>query len=265
MKRRRQHHNIVIQARDIAILKELVESRAVTTRHFAQLFFNGSDGAARKRLRLMRQAGWINVRTTTPGTSDLLQLTRSGYQLLTHYETPALEWPQVARRQRVNSSMLQHELAVMDTNCALARTSQLMGFTTIRPDRYLRPRIRSRGSHHSLPYPDAHLQLEADTGVGHFFLELDNGTQRLSTIQEKVQAYRDAVCVLPAGTADAPAAVPFRILFVCRTLQRRDNLASCMLAMTPPVRRFCVLVLLDDLSRGRVDDRWITPDMLEGI
>jgi hypothetical protein len=118
-----------------------------------------------------------------------------------------------------------------------------------------------------MPYPDAYLQLKTDRGIDHFFMELDNGTQRLSTIQQKVQAYRKTACLdLPMGAglqrARTATTVPFRILFVCLSHRRRDSLASCMLKMKPPVRRFCVLALLSDLNEARVEERWITPDML---
>lgn len=251
------HENIVPQQRDIAILRELSESRAVAIRHLAAFYFLGSRGAAYKRLQSLHKAGLIDVYRTTPGYPDIVQLTIAGYKLLSDHQVPVFLWPQVQRRQCVSDSVLRHELAVMDVRASLARGSKygkLRQFLTHRIDRmFLNPpswRCITR------PTPDAYIRLShAASRANHFFLEVDTGSQRHQIIEDKIRAYRQIkrlglAVQKPRAHLTAPA-MQFRVLFVCLTDGRRDGLIACLQNMHPPVRSFAVVMTLSELeSKG---------------
>jgi hypothetical protein len=250
--------HIVVQSRDVAVLHELSQSRAVAVRHLAQLYFNQSRVAAYKRLQLLCRAGLTSMQRTPPGLPDVVQLTRQGYSILSDHHAPAFSWSQVQRRQRVRLTAITHELAVMDVKSSLARGSRLgkmRCFSTAGLERVILDPMGQRSNRLPLPTPDAYIQTFNGGRLEHFFLELDTGSQCHQVIEEKIRAYRQSRCVDPSGPTghrgSSKATAPFRVLVVCLTPRRRDELIACLQHMRPPVRTFAIVTLLKDLEAGR--------------
>lgn len=258
----------VLQPRDIAILRELSESRAIGSRHLACLLFHGSIGAAYKRLRSLCRANLICLIRTPAGYPDRVQLTHRGYRVLSDHEEPAFSWAEVQRRHRVSHTVLRHELAIMDVKSYLASGSplgKLIHFLTHGTDRVLSHSMGLRNKRIDLPTPDAYIQLvDGDNHVNHFFLELDTGSQTHRVIENKIRKYRLAKLTNRSSSnrhlQGAASTKPFRLLFVCLTPQRREQLIHCLKNMRPPVRTFAIVTLLSDLEQGKLSQPPFSPN-----
>jgi len=58
--------SIIFQSRDISLLRDLFESRVMTSSHAATLHFEGSRDAAKKRLQKLKASGYISERARRP-------------------------------------------------------------------------------------------------------------------------------------------------------------------------------------------------------
>lgn len=73
--------SISLQDRDNALLRGLFESRVMTSKHVATLYFEGRAEAAKKRLQKLKTAGFVKERPRRAYEPSLLFLTSS---LLSH-------------------------------------------------------------------------------------------------------------------------------------------------------------------------------------
>src|SRR5690349_5103525 len=117
---------IELQDRDLTLLRDLFESRLMTSSHVAILHFEARSEAAKKRLQKLKAAGLIGVRPRRPTELAVHFLTPKAITLLrTH---GALDgYPQLApltltKRAQVSQFTVQHELAVMDVKAAFHST-----------------------------------------------------------------------------------------------------------------------------------------------
>jgi len=114
-----------IQDRDLEILRGLFESRVMTARHVAAIYFAGSYEAARKRLQKLKAAGYVKERPRRAYDPAVLFLTKKAFALLCEHGTindyPHMTWKHLEKRVRVSPLTLTHELQVLDVKAAIAQ------------------------------------------------------------------------------------------------------------------------------------------------
>src|ERR1017187_3035157 len=105
-----------LQERDLALLKNLFESRIMIAGHVAQLFFNGKREATKKRLQKLKAEGLITERARRAFEPSLLFRAPKGLAVLKErgvlLEFPSLPPETLRRRTRVSQITLCHELEV---------------------------------------------------------------------------------------------------------------------------------------------------------
>lgn len=269
--------NIEHQERDIALLRDLFASRAMTLVHIAALHFRGRAEAAKKRLQKLKAAGLIAERPRKARDPGVLFLTREGFDLLTDRgelaDYPALTWPQFERRSRVSPLTLRHELEVMDAKAALApAVAGLSGMTVIEFSTWPLLHqfdVQTRGRAPIRVKPDGFLRVEEKGADGEvfehaFFLEVDRGTETLDTLGRRLFAYREYYSGGGfATTFGAPRAdfaqYPFRVLIVLPSDERRNNLAESLLALKPPIETQAWMTTASELRSDPLGPIWLRP------
>jgi hypothetical protein len=268
--------NIELQERDFELLHALFESRVLTCAHIAALFFHDRREATKKRLQKLKGAGYLGERPRRPWEPSILLLTREGHQLLrergqlgtVHADTPA----RLAERGGVSQLTLQHELAVLDVKVSVVRALEqrshvrLLEFSTrpslhefsvstpsgldvtVKPDGFLRLLDKRPG-----PSPDQA-----------FFLEVDRSTESLDILVARATSYArfsrsGGFAVRNGGGAGDHRKHPFRVLFVFRTAQRRDNVAERLLATDPPILTQAWLTTLAEVKADPLGAIWVRP------
>ena len=269
--------------RDYRILRGLFESRLMTIQHIAALYFDGNLDAARKRVWKLKNAGVLNEQTRQrPYDPSILYLTRKGFEMLTSegrlIDYPTIGWPMMEKRTDVSPLTRQHELDVMTAKAAIVtavnRTPvhKIAEFSTW-------PRLFSFPSKTTSPQgygkrvwikPDAFIRIRETDPHGFdatehlFYLELDRSTEAQARLQAKAGAfaehYRSGGLAKRFGApAEAYEQFPFRVLIVCRTAERRNNVAAAMLARRPPILTMVWLTTFDELCRDSLGTIWIRP------
>lgn len=261
-----------IQSRDIAILYELTTMHAVTMHHIACLYFDKKYAAAYKRIARLRNAGLIELRPgELGGQSALLQITRSGYKVICSYASTTVPWATIQRRhQRNRDAFLKHDLGIMDFKAviipALAEypDRRVETFTTKAAHLVAHKQTRDHGLGGRGLRPDAYTRIADGDQWAHLFIEIDRGTEPQRTVQQKAIVYRHryrtgAFARSMHGTPSAPESAPFRVLFVCSSEERRDNLANCLLDIVPPVLTQCWFATKKDVLSDPLGAIWLTP------
>lgn len=281
-RRRTKRPNVVLQERDLAVLRGLYESRTMTLRHAADLHFGGSYEYAKRRLRDLRAAGLVRVRKRTVVDADALFLARRGHEALLGRGAlaglPAMRWPSLQKRSDVSPLTLDHELDVMGVKAAVARAVAdrddlaVEAFTTW-------PRLARFRARRHLPRPwegptmmvnpDGFLHLlrrRADGTAGRtfFYLEVDRSTETLATLVGRMQGYRDhyerggLAARFGASRSDWKR-WPFRVLWTFRSPERRANVAAAFAAASPAVGGQALLALFDDAVADPLEPVWRRP------
>jgi hypothetical protein len=269
--------------RDYRLLRGLFESRVMTVKHASDLYFDGNLDAAYKRLWKLKNARLVAERTRPrPYDPSILYLTRQGFELLTGdgrvIDYPAIGWQTMQKRTNVSTLTLQHELDVMTAKSAfttaIAKTDtfKIAEFSTW-------PRLFAFPSKTVSPHgygkrvwikPDAFIRVREidphgfDATEHFFYLELDRSTEPLSRLQAKAGAYAEhyrsgGLAKRFGASAEAYEQFPFRVLIVCKSDERRNNIAAALLARRPPILTLVWLTNFDDLCRNALHPIWIRP------
>ena len=97
--------SILLQDRDLVVLRGLFECRVMTKEHAATLYFEGKSEAAKKRLQKLKAMGLISERPRRAFEPSVLFLTRKGLILLQEKgvlaQYPTFDLPVLDRRTRV--------------------------------------------------------------------------------------------------------------------------------------------------------------------
>jgi hypothetical protein len=270
--------SVVLQERDVALLRGLFEARVMRLSHIAKLYFDGRAEAAKKRIQKLKAGGLVRERpgrrASEPAT---LSLTKRAFDELTARRAlagyPVFGWKTLERRVDVSDATLKHESSVVDVKAALSPAIDATNGLTVTEfvvwpllcsfevnDRY----GRRQGK------PDGLLRVEEEDGedlLEHvFFLEVDRGQESQSVILEKVETYR---AYLNSGDLAArlgeSGQVPFRVLIVFRSTTRREapsierrNNAAERLALAGH-RTFVWLTTLEELIAAPLGKIWTTP------
>jgi hypothetical protein len=270
---------ISVQDRDLALLRGLLESRAMTVMHAAALCFGGSKEAAKKRLQKLKKARLIGERERRPYEPAILFLTRKGFMLLRERgilaEYPRLHLPVLFKRARVSPITLHHELEVMDVKAAFHSAIkppmpyEIVEFSTwpllnefeVCPPGHAGTGITVK--------PDGFIRIhekEADGGLSEhtFCLEVDRSSEIQDTLAARAGCYFNyyksgGFAVRNGAERSAFKEYPFRVLMVFKTAERRNNTAERLLQSTPPIFTHVCLSTFAEVTRNPLGPIWFCP------
>ena len=266
---------VQLQPRDYRLLRSLFECRTMTLSQATALFFEGRYEAARKRIQILRRAGYIGDKRRKIGEESVLFLTKLAFERLSAdgrlTDHPSLTPKQFLTRSQVKDSTIRHELSVMDVRVALTTAPIASGkyrvdtFTTwplLSQFEAIHPTERQR----VLLRPDGFLCLtdtQAKTEFS-FFLELDRSTEVQRLLAEKALCYRDfytsgGFALRSGGAAADFRDYPFRVLMVLQTAERRNNTAERLMNCTPPIKFQTWLTTREEVLSDPLGKIWVSP------
>lgn len=201
-------------------------------------------------------------------------LTREGRLI----DYPSIGWPTMEKRTRVSPLTLQHELDVMTAKAAITTGIHCSGMHKV-AEFSTWPRLFAFASKTVSPHgygkkvwikPDAFVRIRETDEHGFddtehlFYLELDRSTEPLPRLQAKAGAYAEhyrcgGLAKRFGAPADAYQQFPFRVLIVCRTDERRNNIAASMLLRRPAILTMVWLTTLKELCDDSQSAIWIRP------
>jgi Replication-relaxation len=271
--------SISLQERDLSILRVFFESRLMTSAHVAAIFFDGKKEGAKKRLQKLKAEGFITERSRRAFEPSLLFLTPKGLSTLKERgvlrEFPSLPSEAIQRRTRVSRTTLSHELEVMDVKTAFhaaIRSIEIFSVAEFTTWPSLNQFIASRPGRDAeevLVKPDGFVRIhetEANDGLSEhtLFLELDRSTETLDTLVSRALCYLDyyksgSFAVKNGASRSSYRDFPFRVLFVFKTAERRNNFAERLIRNLPPVLTNAWLSTQAEVMRDPLGAVWITP------
>lgn len=236
---RARARNVQLQARDLAVLKQIVDDRFLTLSHLTALFFP-SEHMAKKRLQKLWNAGYVK-REFAPSGFDpgpaIYCLTAQGRNTLIQQGVvppEAMTWHK--DRNRGTFPFKQHELEVSDIRVALTVASRTSIDATLCHfgrgadyyDRVINREPAKFEQEHIPIRPDGFFILQMDNGYHNFFLEVDRGTMKLSRLHTKLKGYKayyfEGGYWLKYGQGQGRKEDhSFRVLMTCPTEETRNN------------------------------------------
>jgi hypothetical protein len=269
--------SIHYQERDFVLLRALFESRIMTIDHMAKLFFEGRKEAAKKRVQRLKAAGLLGERARRVNEPSIHFLTTKAFKLLSTEGFlsgyPALTPSALAKRPQVSALTLAHELEVMDIKAALcsaiAKTTSLKVVEFRTWPMLNQFKVRRPGAADMLVKPDGFVRICEEKPAGGlsehtFFVENDRGTESLATLAIKARVYashyRGGGMALKHGQpASSYRSFPFRVLFVLKSDERRDNIAKRLLENNPPTLTQVWLTTIRDFVADPLGSVWVRP------
>jgi hypothetical protein len=265
---------MILQERDIALLRSLLESRIMTVMHIAALHFKGRNEATKKRLQKLKAHGYIRERRRRVSDPSILSLTAQAFALL-KTEGILAEYPSFdqSKRSRVSDLTIRHELEVLDVKAAYHSAIQnRSGFSMDEfctwPACYEFVALSTTGCE-ILVKPDGFICVhEAETGSkGYehfFFLEVDRSSETQDTLVNRIALYASyhksgGFAEWRGGKREEFKEYPFRVLVVLKTAERRNNLAERLLQMNPPILTRACLTTLAEVKLNPLGPIWIRP------
>jgi hypothetical protein len=119
--------------------------------------------------------------------------------------------------------------------------------------------------------PDGFIRIhekESDGGIsGHtFFLEVDRSTEALDVLRQRAHSYLDyyrsgGFAIRRGGRSDEYKKFPFRVFWVCKSVQRQQNIIERFYAGTPPILMQALIGTLEDAANDPLGENWMTPMM----
>jgi len=260
------------QDRDLAVLRDLFESRVMTTQHIAILHFSGRIEATKKRLLILEKARLIAERPRKPFQPAVLFLAREGVRLLDEsgvlLNYPSFTLPALTRRAQVSEMTLRHELSIIDVKAAIfSATRRSSSFVTIKFTTW--PLLNQFTARGVTVKPDGYFRFlehgQQNGVIEHdFFLEVDRSTEALDSLVSRAAAYLDFYH--SGGFAErnhAPHSAfrkfPFRVLMVFNTVERKNNIAERLLQTNPPILTQVWLTTLPEILNDALGQIWIRP------
>lgn len=266
-----------LQERDLAILTGLFESRVMTAAHVAALYFEGRAEAAKKRLQAIKAAGLVGERRRSVNEPATLFVAKKGFSLLESRGIlqmyPPLSLPALEKRAQVSDLTIRHELEVMDVKAAFH--SALRGNPTYSIAEFgTWPRLYEfeafiQPGEKAVVRPDGFARIhekESDGGLSEhtFFLENDRSSESLDRLVFRAAGYLDyyksgGFAAKNGALRSAFKDYPFRVLIVCKSAERRNNIAERLLEQVPPILTQVCLSTIDDVRRDPLGTIWIRP------
>ena len=255
----------------------------MTLAHSASLFFGGSTEAAKKRTQRLKAAGYVHERPRFRAYDpSILSLTRRGFEalrraaLLSDY--PNIGWESMERRTHVSPFTLQHELDVLTAKAAIVArlrsvsTHRVIEFSTW-PRLFsfrARQQINSGVTRSVVMKPDGFIRIAVDheqrTDAKElaFFLELDRSTETQGNLRYRATGYRDfyrsgGFARWRGHSPESFRQFPFRVLWVFRNAERRNNVTESFLQHNPPILTHSLLTTIDELKADPLGMIWVQP------
>lgn len=273
--------DINLQPRDIVLLRGLFESRIATLTHLSKLHFDGKAESTKKRLQKLKSAGFVGERARKVSDPSILYLTKKAFEFLDQNghlcNYPKLTWAQLESRVQVSLLTIRHELEVMDVKSAFAQSLRVRdGFSLAEFSTW--PRLSEFPSYHPTTgtkitvKPDGFIRIREQDAEGlseHLlFFELDRSTESQSILATRTQCYLDfykqgGMAVRHGEDRSKFRDFPFRVLIVCKTAERRNNLAHSLLSANPPIRTFAWLSTVTEVTADPLGSVWLTPEAYE--
>lgn len=269
---RPQRHAFILQPRDHALIRDLFESRVMTTSHIAALHFDGRIEAAKKRLLKLKDGGLIGERPRSPFEPAVLFLARDGIRLLdvrgTILEYPPLPLATLERRARVSELTLRHELSVVDVKASVVSATRATKSLSVE-EFSTWPLLYEFTAESVTVKPDAFIRIIENKSPGStaehcFFLEIDRSTEALDILVSRAASY--LAYYHSGGFAErnhAPPIAfrkfPFRVLMVFNTAERLNNVAERLLQTNPPILTHVWLTTLADILSAPLGPIWVRP------
>jgi hypothetical protein len=122
--------------------------------------------------------------------------------------------------------------------------------------------------------PDGHIRFieKEDDGKEehHFFFEADTGSEKLELVVEKCLNYREhyrsgGYAVFCGGKREEYKELPFRVLIVCNSERRRNNLLGKLLETEPPFSTMILVTTLAECVHDPLGDIWVTAARYKGL
>ena len=271
-----------LQQRDWDFLVGLYESRMMTLAHADALYYQGGSTGCRKRVAKLKKEGLVRERPRKAPEKSTLFLSTKGFIAILN-EKLLVEYPSVTKesfqkRLEMAETTRNHELAVMDAKAAFL--SSVANFERLRvlefctwPYLFQFEARKSKvwGSRANLVKPDGFMRIREESDQGsseyYFFLEVDRSTEsQAKTIVGKGLAYQDyfqANGLSERFPMEGERKVPFRVLFVFKNQERRNNTAEAFLRSDPPIRTQAWLTTLEELTEDPYGAIWIRPSDYE--
>lgn len=266
--------------RDLAILRELFDSRQLRVDHLARMFF-ASKHSAYKRINALKSEQLIGERERLPNQSGLLFLAERGFEMLVEEgaidDYPKLSWRQLEKRLRVSELTVRHELAVASVKAALTegivRSDRFrIGHYTSWPQTYAFETVRPGPTGGEEDYklePDGFLRVhehaDQDAPFEHdFYIEVDRTSEMTDLLAHKAYGYqkyyqRGGHAERCGATRDRYQDYPFLVLMVFRSAERRNNIAARLLQNRPPVLTQAWLTTQAEIEADPLGAIWIRP------
>jgi len=280
-------HETQITGRDLAFLRGLFESRVMTLAHVAALHFGGSVEAAKKRTQRLKRAHYIHqrprLRTYDP---SILFLARRGFETLRRTgqlaDYPTIGWESMERRARVSPFTLRHELDVLSSKSALVSALRatplhhVVEFSTWPRLFSFRTRQQTADGYGRavMMKPDAFIRIRSDDAASvkqqSFFVELDRSTETQQNLRGRASGYfnfyRSGSFARRCGQSpESYRQFPFRVLWIFRNTERRNNAAETFLRHHPPLLTMPWLTTFEELSKDPLGEIWIRPVDYQGV
>jgi hypothetical protein len=263
------------QARDLAILRGLLDSRVATIHHLSALYFQSRLEAARKRIQKLKAAGVIHERPRRSIEPAVYCLSRKAFGILERHgilaEYPAVGWTHLEKRARVSELTLRHELNVMDVKAALSAEASKDGYDVTEFATW--PKLfqftaNQPGKGDVLVKPDGFIRIRGADSNGRFedmfFLEVDRSSEEQETLALRAACYRDYYA--RGGLASRfgrPRTefkqFPFVVLMTFNTAERRNNTAERLLLDRPAFRNLVWLSTLKEVTSDPLGSIWVKP------
>ncbi|WP_438483174.1 replication-relaxation family protein [Oleiharenicola lentus] len=253
------HKALVLQNRDIEVLRGFFEARMMTVAHITDIWFAGRLEMAKKRVGRLKASGLLRERPRNVNERAILYLDNKGLRTLRDAgiiaEYPGSSKQKLLRRAQVHGvSTIAHELAVMDAKAAFyraarARNVEIIEFVTwpqLNEFWVSMPRQKPR-----LVKPDGYLRVRDGSVESVFFLEVDMATERLDVLARKAELY---LRYSQSGASDA-----FRVLIVCPSIERMENIARRILQNVPPSLTHVHVATMDDALADPFGKIWARP------
>lgn len=228
--------------RDLQVCYCLGRFMAATSATLAPLFF-GSPHTARRGFARLGKLGLIrSFPRALPNFPAWYALTRVGYEwVIQETGAAASELCRPIRLDRTNLGMLTARNELWVSLVLSARSLPAVRLALVRPERELR-RMRESGV---AVVPDMHVEVQrADGALARtWFIELDAGTERLRTWEEKAAAYLAATCRPLYGSER------WRVLAVVPTLRRAQSVGQAV--TKAGAGTFIYITVAETLTPGR--------------
>lgn len=268
---------IILQDRDLALLRGLFECRVMTAAHICSLYFGGKAEMTKKRLQRLKKARLVAHRDRKMLERAVIYLTADGLVPLAErgilQEYPSFGLPALERRAKVSELTLRHELEVMDVKTAFHAAVGKHGSLSI-PEFSTWPalyqfEVMRYAQATVLVKPDGFIRVhekEHDGGLSEhaFFLELDRSTETQDKLISRAGYYLEyyksgGFAERNGGTRANARDFPFRVLIVCKIAERRNNTAEFLLRHNPPIFTQVWLTTLDEVRSDPLGAIWIRP------